>query len=131
MIFFGYYWNFMKFNLNKALVFFKTCGPFPASIYLLKVNNRNTETRCEICSKLRIKIANGVVLVSSSFWYLYCWLGTYFTPFSSVSIANFEHVIADWASFQLDPALSNWMYKSFIKSFIFIICQQHNNSYIT
>ena len=25
------------------------------SIYLLKVNNRNTRTRCEICSKLTIK----------------------------------------------------------------------------
>ena len=30
--------------------------PFPAGIYLLKVNNRNTGTRCEICSKLTIKI---------------------------------------------------------------------------
>ena len=29
--------------------------PFPAGIYLLKVNNRNTRTRCEICSKLTIK----------------------------------------------------------------------------
>ena len=28
---------------------------YPAGIYLLKVNNRNTRTRCEICSKLTIK----------------------------------------------------------------------------
>ena len=28
---------------------------FPVGIYLLKVNNRNTRTRCEICSKLTIK----------------------------------------------------------------------------
>ena len=28
---------------------------FPAGIYLLKVNNRKTRTRCEICSKLTIK----------------------------------------------------------------------------
>ena len=28
----------------------------PAGIYLLKVNNRNTRKRCEICSKLTIKI---------------------------------------------------------------------------
>ena len=28
---------------------------FPAGIYLLKVNNWNTRTRCEICSKLTIK----------------------------------------------------------------------------
>ena len=29
---------------------------FPAGIYLVKVNNRNTRTRYEICSKLTIKI---------------------------------------------------------------------------
>ena len=28
---------------------------FPAGIYLLKVNNRNTRTSCEVCSKLTIK----------------------------------------------------------------------------
>ena len=34
-----------------------TCRSFqPSGIYLLKVNNRNTATRCEICSKLTIKI---------------------------------------------------------------------------
>ena len=32
-------------------------SPFPNDIDLLKVNNRNTKTRCEICSKLTIKIA--------------------------------------------------------------------------
>ena len=41
----------------------------------LKVNNRNTRTRCEICSKLTIKI-----------------------PERCVSITNFEHVIAGWIS---------------------------------
>ena len=29
---------------------------YPAGIYLLKVNNRNTRTSCEICSKLTINI---------------------------------------------------------------------------
>ena len=29
---------------------------FPTGIYLLKVNNKNTRTRNEICSKLTIKI---------------------------------------------------------------------------
>ena len=38
----------------------KICGRqkknyIPAGIYLLKVNNRNTRTRCEICSKLTIE----------------------------------------------------------------------------
>ena len=57
-------------------------GAAPAGIFLLKVNNRNITTRCEI----------GVVLV------LYCYLCTYFTPCSSVSIINFEQVIAAWAN---------------------------------
>ena len=29
---------------------------YPSGIYLLKVNNKNTRARCEICSKLTIKI---------------------------------------------------------------------------
>ena len=40
---------------------------FPAGIYLLKVNNKNTRKKCEICSKLTIKTPErriGVVLVS-------------------------------------------------------------------
>ena len=49
-------------------------SPYPVGIYLLKVNNKNTRTRCEICSKLTKKD----------------------TPCSSVSIVNFEHVNADW-----------------------------------
>ena len=62
---------------------------FPRGIYLLKVNNRNIRTRYEICSKLTIKTPErrrGVVLVSL--------LLTYFTPYSSISIVNFKHVIA-------------------------------------
>ena len=49
---------------------------YPAGNYMFKVNNRNTRTRCEICSKLTIK--------------------THFTPCSSVSIVNFEHLNAGW-----------------------------------
>ena len=37
----------------------------------------------------------------ASFWYLYCWLWTYFIPFSSVSIVNFEQVNAGWESVQV------------------------------
>ena len=32
-----------------------------AGIYLLKVNNRNTRTRCEICSKLTVKLNKVIV----------------------------------------------------------------------
>ena len=38
---------------NKISIFIL---PFPASICVLKVNYRNTRTRCEICSKTTIKI---------------------------------------------------------------------------
>ena len=49
-----------------------------AGIYLLKVNNRNTKTRCEICSKLTIK-----------------------TPERRL-IVNFGHLIAGWDSSQYE-----------------------------
>ena len=46
------------FLSNFVLEILLTIGShfFPAGIYLLKVNNRNIRTRCEICSKLTIKI---------------------------------------------------------------------------
>ena len=44
-------------------------------IYLLKVNNRNTRTMCEICSKLTIKTPE---------WRHWC--------LSGVFIVNFEHI---------------------------------------
>ena len=41
--------------MKGALVnFFKNL--FPANIYLFKVNNRNNAKKCEICSKLTLKI---------------------------------------------------------------------------
>ena len=63
---------------------------FPANIYVLKVNNRNTRKRCEICSKLTIKIPE------QRHWRR----STVFTVnlehvshlFSSVSIVDFEQV---------------------------------------
>ena len=33
----------------------KKMNEYPVGIYLLKINNRNTRSRCEICSKLTIK----------------------------------------------------------------------------
>ena len=46
--------NVFAKNGNKANA--KTQVPKLAGIYLLKVNNNNTRTKCEICSKLTIKI---------------------------------------------------------------------------
>ena len=63
---------------------------YTAGIYLLEFNNRNTRTRCEICSKLTRKIPerrqwrrSGVFIVK-------------FEHISSVYTVNFEHVIAGW-----------------------------------
>ena len=41
----------------------------PAGNCMFKVNNRNTRTRCEICSKLTIKTPERRL---ASFWCLYC-----------------------------------------------------------
>ena len=47
----------MRFiNSKKGCFGNKWVNNYPAGIYLLKVNNRNTRTRCEIFSKLTIKI---------------------------------------------------------------------------
>ena len=51
-------------------LYFDTETTTPAGVYLVKVNNRNTRTWCEICSKLTIKTPerrqwrhSGVVIV--------------------------------------------------------------------
>ena len=65
---------------------------FQASFCLLKVNNRNTRTRCEICSKLAIKTPERHHWRRSGVF-----IGNFehnITPCFSVSIVNFEHVIS-------------------------------------
>ena len=59
---------------------------------MIEVNNRNTRTRCEICSRLTIQTPeqrhwrrSGVFIVNYEH-----------ITFSSVSIVNFEQVNADW-----------------------------------
>ena len=52
---------------------------YPAGNYTFKVNNKNTRTRCEICSKLTIKRPERCQ-----------WRR------SGILIVNFEHVIAGW-----------------------------------
>ena len=49
--------NFAKFLLTPFLRNTSgTIGTNPAGSYVFKVNIRNTRTKCEICSKLPIKI---------------------------------------------------------------------------
>ena len=83
----------MKYK-NIRLRFFK--NTIPAGNYMFGVNNRNTRTMCEICSKLTIKITeqrhrrcSGIFIVNFK---------TTFTSCSSVSIVNFGQANAGWDS---------------------------------
>ena len=69
-----------KLTQKEELVLFSY---FPAGICLLKGNNRNTRTRCEICSKLTIKTLGRRQWCSGV----------------SVSIVNFEQVNVGWEVF--------------------------------
>ena len=64
-------------------------------IYLnfLVFNLYRNKTNSEIFSHL----ANNY-LSKTSFWYLYSLLGTYFTPFSTVSIVDFEQETVCWVT---------------------------------
>ena len=73
-------WVFYRTTTTIVETFFITCQFTDMSyaaphIYLLNVNNRNTRTRCEICSKLAIKIPE------RHHW-----------PRSGIFIVNFEHI---------------------------------------
>ena len=47
---------YILIQIETSLINNKINSKAPVGIYLLKVNNKNTRTRCEICSKLTIKI---------------------------------------------------------------------------
>ena len=79
---------------------------FPAGIYLIKVNNRNTRTRCKICSKLTIQTTErrqrrSVVFIVN------------FTPCSSVSIVNFEHAITG----KIGLGAAKWLLSKSVQAF--------------
>ena len=80
-----FYFINLKSN-NNSFVQWKMGYIAPVSIYLFKVNNTNTKTRCN-CQKV------------------YCQLWTYFTTCSSVSIVNFEQVNVDWGTTFYFPVL--------------------------
>ena len=53
---------------------FRNLATCQIGIYMFKVNNINTRTRCEICSKSTIKTPEQRLAL---FWYFYCYLWTY------------------------------------------------------
>ena len=74
---------------------------------MFKVNDRRTRARCEICSKLAIRIPerhhwrrSGIFIVN--FW-------TYLTPCSSVSVVNFEQVNAGWQEIHFNYLFPYWL----------------------
>ena len=82
--------NYVAIQLRKDTL------PNPASIYLFKVNNRNTRKRPDVCSKLTMKIPEWrylVVLVSSLLTL------NYSKPFPSFPIVDFEQVNICWESY--------------------------------
>ena len=67
----------------------------PADICLLKVNNKNTGTRCEIFSKLTIKTPEQCQKHCSSVFIVNL---KHISHIIVVFIVNFEHVIASWGN---------------------------------
>ena len=81
--------EFFKLFLNN----WKMTNYTQCALSLLKVNSRNTRTKCEICSKLTIKTPERCYWCRSDIFIVNF---EHFTPCSSVSIVNIEHVIAGW-----------------------------------
>ena len=50
--------SFLNRNSGSTWNFSLKLGPCPAGVWLLKVKNRNTRARCEICSKSTIKTSD-------------------------------------------------------------------------
>ena len=66
--------NLVSMVVISHLYFFVTdllTNLYPAVIYLLKINNRNTRTRCKKCSKLTIKIPEQRLLTLNIFHFLF------------------------------------------------------------
>ena len=76
------FWSAEIHQVSRGLNFYCINGDsaYPANIYFFKVNNKNTRKRYKICSTLTIKTPE------RRQW------RQYFTPFSSVSILEFEQV---------------------------------------
>ena len=71
----------------------------PAGIYLLKVRNRNTRTRCQLCLKLTVKIPERCQPVFTCSKLTIETLEQGVKYVQSVSIVNFDQVNAGWSYF--------------------------------
>ena len=93
--------------------------PIPAGNYMFKDNDRNTRTRCEICSKLTVKIPKrrhwrrSVVFIVNF---------EHISHFVLVSIVNFEQVNVGWVSSN-EKTLNTLTKKNFLKLFLTLLWQ--------
>ena len=79
---------------------------FPANIDIFKANNRNSRKRCEVCSKLTIK-----------------------TPFSIVSIVEFEQFNVSWVEI-LGPPASFLVLKEVFHSCNYLVVRYKKEIYL-
>ena len=77
------------FNINVARLIW---NDFTAGVYLLKVNNRNTRTRREICSQLTIKTLKRRLWRRSGVFTVNFELKESHWRRSCAFIVNFEHI---------------------------------------
>ena len=114
-----YHENETLFSLwMKKFIYRVLMRIIPVGIHLLKVNNRNTRTRCEMCSKLTIKkqswYRSGVFIVN---------FRTYLKPCSTVSVVNFEQV----NHFLMEVTCTKWV---FSPSMFYFICMENQEKKI-
>ena len=74
----------LKLNYNSLTLNRNASGQTaPVGIYMFKVNNRNTRTRCEICSKLTIKTPG------RCHWR---WFGVFIVSFEHISLWTYNTI---------------------------------------
>ena len=74
---------------------------------MFKVNNRNTRAKCEICSKLAIKIPEGRQWRRSGIFIVNF---EHISFCSSVSILNFEQINAYWVIIIFDVVFGKFIH---------------------
>ena len=79
-------------------------GSIPTGIYLLKVNNRNTKTRCEICSKLTIKTPERRKWRRSGVFV--------------VNLEHISHLVAVFLLLTLNMYLSAWIISQLVETVV-------------
>ena len=77
---------------------YKVKRDYPANIYLIKFNNRNTRKKCEICPKLAMKTSEQSHVNDVDLVLLLLTLNIFHT-FSSFSIVDFAQVNISWELF--------------------------------